>query len=104
MQRKSMAFFGVFYDHQITRDHPILPLSSAASVPPCLKVLQLRLIPRKIVFLRQMSALIIDAPVGLETGTQQHLAHHLRDHHHANVASQAFMAAKAEMEVVVPVA
>ena len=51
-----------------------------------------------------MSALVVNAPVGLETGTQHDLADHLRNHDHAHVAAKTFMAAKAKMKIVVPVA
>src|SRR5579859_2007200 len=89
-----LAYFTITRSRAITRSCHSPPL------PPFLRVsrvLRLSLVPREIVFLRQMSALVIDAPVGLETGTQQHLAHHLWDHHHADVAPQALMAAEAEV-------
>src|SRR5437764_3257528 len=60
--------------------------------------------PAKIVPLRQVAALIIDVSVCFEARSEQDLPHHLRNHDHADVFAQAFMAAETEVKVVIPVA
>ena len=60
--------------------------------------------PRQVVPLWQMAILIVDAIDRLDIGSEQNLAHHLRNHDHADVLSEAFVAAEAEVEIVIPVA
>src|SRR6202790_2362205 len=60
--------------------------------------------PGELVPLRRVSALIIYATVRLDAGSEQALAHHLWNHHHADVFAQTFMTAETEVKIVIPVA
>ena len=60
--------------------------------------------PGKVVPLRQVAAFIIDATICFDARSEQGLAHHLRNHDHADVLAQTFVTAEPEMKVVIPVA
>src|SRR5439155_24435665 len=60
--------------------------------------------PRQVVTLWEWTGLVVDGAARLDTRPREHLSDHLRYQHHADVLAEAFMTAKAEMEVVIPIA